>query len=72
MESAVVALRKILRMKQLKERTGLSSSTLNELMNPRSRYFDPTFPPKIRLSSRAVGYSESALDAWLASRAQAN
>jgi prophage regulatory protein len=72
MENAVVALRKILRMKQLKERTGLSSSTLNELMNPRSRYFDPTFPPKIRLSSRAVGYSESALDAWLASRAQAN
>lgn len=72
MENAVVALRKILRMKQLKERTGLSSSTLNELMNPRSRYFDPTFPPKIRLSSRAVGYSESAFDAWLASRAQAN
>lgn len=72
MENAVATLRKILRMKQLRERTGLSSSTLNELMNPRSRYFDPTFPPKIRLSSRAVGYSESAVDAWLASRAQAN
>lgn len=72
MENAVVTLRKVLRMKQLKERTGLSGSTLNELMNPRSRYFDPTFPPKIRLSSRAVGYSEAALDAWLVSRAQAN
>lgn len=72
MESAVVTLRKVLRMKQLTEHTGLSSSTLNELMNPRSQYFDPTFPPKIRLSSRAVGYSEAAVDAWLVSRAQTN
>lgn len=72
MEGTVVTLRKVLRMKQLAERTGLSRSTLNELMNPRSPYFDPAFPLKIRLSSRAIGYSESAVEAWLASRVQAS
>lgn len=72
MDNAVATLRKILRMKQLAERTGLSRTTLNELMNPHSRYFDPTFAPKIRLSSRAVGYYEADVEAWLASRAKAD
>lgn len=54
---------RILRMKQLIERTQLSRATLYTLIAS-----DPTFPRKIKLSPRTVGFSESAVDAWIASR----
>lgn len=54
---------RILRMKQLIERTQLSRSTLYWLI-----VNDPTFPRKIKLSVRTVGYCEFSVDAWIASR----
>lgn len=54
----------ILRMKQLVERTGLSRATLYVLMST-----DPTFPKKMKLSARAVGYLESEVDTWIEARA---
>ncbi|MGE0983785.1 helix-turn-helix transcriptional regulator [Ralstonia pseudosolanacearum] len=57
---------RILRMKQLVERTGLSRATLYVLMSA-----DPTFPVKIKLTARSVGWIEAEVDAWIASRAQA-
>lgn len=56
----------ILRMKELVKRTGLSRATLYTLIAT-----DPTFPKKIKLSARSVGYLESEVDAWIASRAVA-
>ncbi|WP_420993616.1 helix-turn-helix transcriptional regulator [Cupriavidus sp. 30B13] len=56
---------RILRMAQLIERTGLSRATLYVLMAK-----DPTFPPKILLTARCVGFYEHEVEAWLASRAQ--
>jgi predicted DNA-binding transcriptional regulator AlpA len=53
----------ILRMKQLVQRTKLSRATLYALIAT-----DPTFPRKIKLSTRTVGYIESEVDAWIASR----
>ncbi|WP_233588323.1 AlpA family transcriptional regulator [Herminiimonas sp. KBW02] len=50
-------------MKQLIERTQLSRSTLYWLI-----VNDPTFPRKIKLSVRTVGYCEFSVDAWIASR----
>lgn len=55
---------RILRMKQLVERTGLSRATLYVLMST-----DPTFPRKINLTARSIGFLESEVDAWIASRA---
>jgi prophage regulatory protein len=55
----------ILRMKQLVVRTGLSRATLYML-----KATDPTFPQKIRLTERAVGYLESEVDAWITTRAE--
>jgi predicted DNA-binding transcriptional regulator AlpA len=57
---------RILRVKQLVERTGLSRATLYVLMST-----DPTFPRKIKLTVRAVGWLESEVDGWIVSRAQA-
>ncbi|KAG8150271.1 hypothetical protein BFF94_028365 [Burkholderia catarinensis] len=55
---------RILRMKQMSERMGLSRATLYVLMST-----DPTFPAKINLTARTVGWLESEVDAWIASRA---
>lgn len=54
----------VLRMKQLVERTKLSRATLYVLMAT-----DPTFPRKIKLTARSVGWLESEVDAWIISRA---
>lgn len=54
---------RIVRMKQMPERTGLSRATLYVLMST-----DPTFPTKVKLSARAIGFLESDVDGWIASR----
>lgn len=55
----------ILRVKQLIERTNLSRATLYVLMSS-----DPTFPRKIKLTARSIGFLESEVDAWIKARAQ--
>ncbi|WP_132377004.1 AlpA family phage regulatory protein [Paraburkholderia sp. BL9I2N2] len=55
---------RILRMKQLIERTRLSRATLYVLMAS-----DPTFPRRIKLTARTVCWLESEVDAWITSRA---
>ena len=56
---------RILRMKQLMERTNLSRATLYVLMSS-----DPTFPRKIKLTARSIGFLESDVNEWIASRAE--
>lgn len=55
---------RVLRIKEVVERTGLSRSTVYVLMKS-----DPTFPKKVGLSARTIGVIEHQLDAWIASRA---
>ncbi|CAJ0805099.1 helix-turn-helix transcriptional regulator [Ralstonia thomasii] len=55
---------RVLRIKAVIERIGLSRSTVYTLMAS-----DPTFPKKVRLSARTTGIIEVELDAWIASRA---
>lgn len=58
----------ILRMPEVCERTGLSRSTVYDKQNPKSERYDSTFPKKIRLSEKTVGWSEHEIGAWLISR----
>jgi prophage regulatory protein len=60
-ESAHNRLR-ILRRKQVQERTGLSRSTIY------LRITQGTFPKTISLGARAVGWLESEIDEWLDAR----
>ncbi|WP_076938129.1 helix-turn-helix transcriptional regulator [Burkholderia pseudomallei] len=53
-------------MKQVIERTNLSRATLYALAGT-----DPTFPRKIKLTARTVGYLEQEIEEWILSRAQA-
>lgn len=54
----------ILRLPVVKGRTGLSRSTIY------LRIAEGSFPKPINLGSRAVGWLESEVDAWLASRVE--
>jgi len=57
---------RILRMRQLVQRTGLSRATVYATLMK-----DPTFPQKIQLTARTIGFFEHEVEAWLASRARA-
>lgn len=51
-----------LRVKQVKERTGLSRATIYNMMK------SGTFPMKTALGARAIGWLESEILLWMASR----
>lgn len=56
---------KMLRMKQLIEQTGLSRSTLYEMMDVKSKRYDPSFPRAIKLTEATVCWLESEVNAWI-------
>lgn len=51
---------KILRMRTVLQRTGLSRSTIYRKMH------DGTFPNQVRISEHCCGWHESAIDRWIA------
>ena len=64
----------VLRLGVVVRRTGLSRSTLYGLMDPKSKYYDPTFPKRIQLTGRvggAVGFIEAEISRWIESRTAA-
>lgn len=54
-----------MRLSEVKEITGLSRSTLYDKQNPHSSRYDATFPKRVKLGLRAVGWLKNDLDAWL-------
>ena len=52
----------ILRLPEVKARTGLSRSTIY------LRIAEGQFPPPINLGERSVGWVEAEIDAWIAKR----
>ncbi|MQA21528.1 AlpA family phage regulatory protein [Rugamonas rivuli] len=63
---------RIIRRKQLEERTGLSRSSIYDRLSVSSPRFDPSFPRAIQLGPKAVGWVEAEIDAWLLNRMQMN
>ena len=59
---------KMLRMKQLIEQTGLSRSTLYDMMDVKSKRYDPTFPRGIKLTEATVAWLDSEVNTWLESK----
>lgn len=56
---------KILRLKQLMRKIGVSRSTIYDWLNPKSPRYDANFPKQLCLGRQAVGWRESEIDAWL-------
>jgi prophage regulatory protein len=59
---------RILRLKQVLELTGLSRSTVYELLDSNSPRHDPSFPKRIHLTACSVGWVAAEIDSWLESR----
>lgn len=57
---------KILRLRSVLSRTGLSRSMVYDLIAKKG------FPKPISLGARAVGWLESEIDAWIAERVKAS
>ena len=55
----------ILRLKQVKARTGLSRSSIY------AKISEGDFPAQVLLGKRAVGFVESEVEAWITSRIEA-
>lgn len=60
----------VLRAAGVQKKGGFGHSTLYNMINPASKYYDPTFPKPIRLGAGSVGWVEAEVDAWIASRMQ--
>lgn len=55
---------RILRLRQVMDKTGLSKTSVYRL----SGDADSDFPESVRLTEKTVGWRESAVDAWVNSR----
>lgn len=63
---------KVARLARVCELTGLSRSSIYNRMDPRSPYYDATFPRSFSLSTTgngAIGWNEEEVQAWVASQA---
>ena len=56
---------KVLRLKDVKEKTGLGRSSIYDYMK------EGTFPKSIKLGERAVGWVADEVDLWLRKRLEA-
>lgn len=65
----IARVRRILRIDEVIAKTGLGRTTIFDYGNPKSPRFDPTFPQRIPLGKRAVGWCEWELETWMAHRA---
>jgi len=62
----------ILRLKQVRARTGLARATLYDKLDPKSSRHDSTFPRQVKIGPKAVGWIESEIQNWIESRVNAS
>ncbi|MCS7748841.1 AlpA family phage regulatory protein [Pseudomonas aeruginosa] len=59
---------KIIRIKHVVEKIGLSRSSIYDRLNPDSPRYDASFPRPISIGISAVGWLEVDIDEWIKSR----
>lgn len=59
----------VLKARAASKKVGKGLSSFWAVQNENSRYFDPSFPKKIRCGMRSVGWIEQELDEWIARQA---
>ena len=60
--------RRVLRIKEVCERTGLSRSGIYDRLNPESKYYQPDFPKRFKLGVHSVGWDSAEIERWIAER----
>lgn len=56
---------RMLPLKQVVHYTGLSSTTIYDMLDKRSNRYDPSFPVQVKLSKGRVAWIESEVAEWL-------
>ncbi|HBL95852.1 MAG TPA: hypothetical protein DD294_02455 [Psychrobacter sp.] len=59
---------RMLPLKQVIHYTGLSSTTIYDMLDKKSNRYDPTFPIQVKLSKGRVAWVESEVAQWLQSK----
>ncbi|WP_227679467.1 helix-turn-helix transcriptional regulator [Psychrobacter immobilis] len=60
-----VRLPRMLPLKEVIYFTGLSSTTIYDILDKKSNRYDPTFPVQVKLSKGRVAWVESEIAEWL-------
>ena len=55
----------LISIKQVVEFTGVGRSTIYEIMNENSPYYDPTFPKKVKITQNRIGWSAWEINQWI-------
>jgi len=63
---------RILRLKDVQQRIGVSRPTIYRWLDKTAKNHDPMFPRPVSLGANSVGWVEAELDAWLESRIRAS
>lgn len=59
---------KYLSAKEVCSKIGISPSTLYRWIDPKSAYYDSTFPPPVKLGLRNRRYSSVKVDKWISEK----
>ena len=58
-------MQRMLPLKEVIHFTGLSSTTIYDMLNKKSNRYDPSFPLQVKLSRGRVAWVESEIALWL-------
>ncbi|MFQ2508868.1 helix-turn-helix transcriptional regulator [Aeromonas caviae] len=59
---------RVLRLKDMMFKLNVARSTLYDWMSESSPRYDPSFPKRVRLGLKSVGWLESEVDQWILAR----
>ena len=66
-----VEMARVLRIKDVAKKVGMSVSSVRNRLDPKSPYYDESFPKPFYLGLKgkgAMGWDEDAIDAWITSQ----
>ena len=58
----------IINLREVIEFTSISRAQIYEMINVKSKYYDPTFPRPIRLSNSRIGWVAREVNQWIESK----
>lgn len=58
----------IINIKQVIQIVGVGRSTIYEMMDEFSPYYDPTFPKKVQITKNRIGWSAWEIYQWIESK----
>ena len=65
---SAIRMPRMLPLKEVIYFTGLSSTTIYDMLDKRSNRYDPTFPIQVKLSKGRVAWVESEVAQWIESK----